>query len=113
MKWNPITRRHFLEGPGKAALILPFLPSLLPRSAKAQTTPRQKSFIGIPLFNGMFFSFNNDAAQAATTPSYYMPAYKNMQKAAVTSPYPIYTKTLTTAKADGNGRVSEIIDESF
>src|SRR5579862_4224995 len=53
MKWNSISRRHFLQGTG-AALALPLLPSLLSKEARAQTAPVQKSFIGIAAFNGLY-----------------------------------------------------------
>ncbi len=36
MKYNPISRRLFLQGLGKSTLIIPLLPSLLPKEARAQ-----------------------------------------------------------------------------
>lgn len=53
MKWNAISRRHFLQGAG-ATLALPLLPSLMSKKAWAQAAPVQKSFIGIANFNGLF-----------------------------------------------------------
>ena len=51
MNWNRLGRRHVLRGLG-AALTLPFLPSLLPKSARAEGPA--KSFIGIAAYNGMY-----------------------------------------------------------
>lgn len=42
---RPPTRRNFLRGAGGAWLLLPFLPSLAPRSAKAQAMPKLKRFV--------------------------------------------------------------------
>lgn len=39
MKYNKLTRRMFLEGAGKTALAIPFLPSLLPSTAQAAASP--------------------------------------------------------------------------
>jgi hypothetical protein len=41
---NP-TRRQFLRGAGGAWLLLPFLPSLAPKTAKAQAMPKLKRFV--------------------------------------------------------------------
>ncbi len=45
MKFNPLSRRHFLQGIGRAALALPLLPSLMPRNAFAQNIERPKFFV--------------------------------------------------------------------
>lgn len=45
MKFNPRTRRMFLQGAGNFLLAMPFLPSLLPREAWGQTMVAQKRFI--------------------------------------------------------------------
>ncbi len=48
MRYNPISRRHFLQGVG-AGLALPFLPSLAPKNAYAQTAyPKFFVAIGTP-----------------------------------------------------------------
>ncbi len=48
MRYNPINRRHFLQGVG-AGLALPFLPSLAPKTAHAQTVfPKYFVAIGTP-----------------------------------------------------------------
>jgi len=48
MRYNPISRRHFLQGVG-AGLVLPFLPSLAPKTAHAQTAfPKFFVAIGTP-----------------------------------------------------------------
>lgn len=46
MRWDKISRRHFLQGAGGFTLALPFLPSLLARDALAQTAPITR-FIGM------------------------------------------------------------------
>jgi hypothetical protein len=45
-------RRQFLRGAGGAALLLPFLPSLLPREARAQATVIPKRFVALWTSNG-------------------------------------------------------------
>jgi hypothetical protein len=45
-------RRHFLRGASGFALALPFLPSLLPRSAQAQAAPRAPRFIALGTQHG-------------------------------------------------------------
>ncbi len=45
MKWNPTTRRHFLQSSSAWVLALPFLESLAPRELKAQSQTAQKSLI--------------------------------------------------------------------
>jgi Protein of unknown function (DUF1552) len=52
------TRRQFLRGAGGAAMLLPLLPSLLSRSARAQTTAPNKRFIYIGTEHGAA-SFDN------------------------------------------------------
>src|SRR5690349_19783594 len=55
MKWNPLTRRHFLQG-AAASLSLPLLESLFPEKVWAQliSAGTQKNFIAVPAWNGMF-----------------------------------------------------------
>ncbi len=47
MKWNPYTRRMFLQGAGNFALAIPFLPSLMPRAAWGDTAAPAKRFVAI------------------------------------------------------------------
>src|SRR5258708_6176580 len=47
MKYNPISRRMFLQGAGSTMLAIPFLPSMLPRSAWGQTIVPPKRFISV------------------------------------------------------------------
>ncbi len=47
MKFNRSTRRMFLQGSGGALVAMPFLTSLLPREAWAQTAPTTRRFISI------------------------------------------------------------------
>ncbi len=44
MKYNRMTRRHFLNGVGKSALALPFMPSLM-STAEAQALPNAKCVV--------------------------------------------------------------------
>tara|TARA_B100001750_G_scaffold132058_1_gene104969 strand:- start:259 stop:1893 length:1635 start_codon:yes stop_codon:yes gene_type:complete len=56
VRFDPIRRRLFLTGIGGAALALPWLPSLLPRSlrpaAKAQEAPVPRRFVALKTYNG-------------------------------------------------------------
>jgi hypothetical protein len=45
-------RRHFLRGVGGSMLAIPFLPSLLPRTARAQTAARPRFFVNMSTPNG-------------------------------------------------------------
>ena len=58
MKWCTISRRHFLQGLGKASLALPLLPSLLPREARAQVGGAPKRLVLMRSINGSV-SMNN------------------------------------------------------
>src|SRR5215475_11043846 len=49
---RPIERRQFLRGAGGAAMLLPFLPSLLPRNAWGQTMTPPKRFVYIGTEHG-------------------------------------------------------------
>jgi hypothetical protein len=67
MKWNPITRRHFLQGLG-ASLALPLMPSLLSR-AEAQTLPLStKRFIAVGFENGVWPAYWYPTIDTATMP---------------------------------------------
>ena len=52
MRFNTLNRRLFLRGAGGAMLALPWLPSLLPRSARAQASAVPRRFIAIKTYNG-------------------------------------------------------------
>jgi hypothetical protein len=55
MKYDPITRRHFLEGLGGSLLALPLLPSLIPATAKADVTANlEKCLVMISSGHGGF-----------------------------------------------------------
>lgn len=56
MKYNKVTRRMFLQGSG-TMLAIPFLPSLLPREAWAQTAAAPKRFISI--FSDLDYGHNS------------------------------------------------------
>ena len=58
MKWCTISRRHFLQGLGKASLALPLLPSLLSREVRAQVGGAPKRLVLMRSINGSV-SMNN------------------------------------------------------
>ncbi|MBN22832.1 MAG: hypothetical protein CL678_16215 [Bdellovibrionaceae bacterium] len=58
MKWNRITRRHFLQGVGGAALTLPFLPSLLTKELLGSGGTPPKRFIALMSQNGAIQDYN-------------------------------------------------------
>src|SRR5690349_13578937 len=51
MKHDPIRRRMFLQGAGGVLLALPFLPSLLAREARAQSTTAPRRFIAVKSYS--------------------------------------------------------------
>jgi hypothetical protein len=108
MKWNKASRRFFLQGAG-ATLALPVLSSLLPRSARAEVTP--KSFIGIGAWGGLFRMYGPDSELMPQTPESgdTLIGYQEVQ----TAHHPIHKKALTAIAAGNGGRVSELIDDEF
>jgi hypothetical protein len=62
-------RRHFLRGAGGLVLSIPFLPSLLPRSALAQAATRPKFFVNMSTPNGGAWFENMYPGDAALTES--------------------------------------------
>src|SRR5579864_1578254 len=110
MKWDPLSRRHFLQGAG-AALALPFLPSLFgSRRAQAQVPPVQKSFIGIAAFNGLYRMLGPQSQLMPPLP------YDIRQTAGLTpftAPglHTVYAAPLTSLAV--NGKISDIIDANF
>lgn len=76
MKFNKVSRRMFLQGSGKLAVMMPFLGSLLPKSAKAASEVKPR-FIFMSCQNGgqrddMWFP-----SQAPMTPTFLYPAQNN------------------------------------
>jgi hypothetical protein len=51
MRYSRVRRRAFLTGLGGSVLALPFLPSLEPRSLRAQTAPKPKRLIAIKSYS--------------------------------------------------------------
>jgi hypothetical protein len=109
MKWNPITRRHFLEGAG-STLLLPFLPSLWPEKAAAQAL-LQKNLICIPSFHGMFRQHGPTSIlmPQTTTLNGSLAGYNSFTP---TGRHKIHYRSLTDVVAQ-NGKVSELIDAQF
>jgi hypothetical protein len=109
MKWNPITRRHFLEGAG-ATLLLPLLPSLLPRNVAAQTLS-QKNLICIPTFHGLMRDSgpNSDLMPVSNIVNGTLDGY-----ATFTPPgrHKIHYKSLVEVKSQ-YGKISRLVDADF
>ncbi len=59
MKYDPMSRRFFLQGVGGSLMALPLLPSLMPSTAAAQSIQRQKFFVVITVDHGGT-GFNRD-----------------------------------------------------
>src|SRR5688500_20352661 len=51
MKYDRVRRRLFLQGLGGSVLALPFLPSLLPKNARAQRATAAKRFFAIKSYS--------------------------------------------------------------
>jgi hypothetical protein len=64
MKYDPISRRFFLQGMGGSLMALPLLPSLMPSTAAAQAVQNQKFFVVITVDHGGT-GFNRDWYPAA------------------------------------------------
>ncbi len=90
MKYNPITRRLFLQGIGKSTLLLPLLPSLLPKEARAQATniaPRYYSiFMPYGPVQDNFYPASTGMTKTQIFPaSTKLPAYEIASKNLTTS----------------------------
>jgi hypothetical protein len=109
MKWNRLSRRHLLQGAG-AALTLPLLTSLLPKTAQAAGSP--KSFIGIGAWNGLYQMYGPNSLLMPPTPESNgtLPGF---QPLAVPGCHTIYSGTLSKLAAANNGQISKVIDSSF
>jgi len=109
MRWNPLSRRHFLQGLG-AALALPQLESLAPKTAKADLLT--KSFIGIPAWNGLYrmYGASSQLMPAATENGNSLVGFDSF---AVPNRHTIHHGSLTGFAAQNKGRISDVIDESF
>lgn len=69
MKWDRISRRHFLQGAGGFTLALPFLPSILGlEEACAQALPQTKRFIGMMSPHGALWQNNWYGQNLPSTP---------------------------------------------
>jgi Protein of unknown function (DUF1552) len=110
MKWNRRTRRFFLQGAG-ATLALPFLRSLLPREAQADTsTP--KSFIGIGAWNGLYRMYG-PGSQLMPPAAEQNGSLVGFQKLSAGVQHPIHHGSLTALAAANGGKVSDVIDQSY
>lgn len=109
MKWNPKSRRFFLQGAGATMLALPILDSLRPKEAKAQATP--KSLIGVGAWGGMYRMYGPGSQLMPATPEAGDTLVGMTQ--ASSGRHPIHHCSLTEYASDHGGKVSDIIDESY
>ncbi len=109
MKWNGKSRRFFLQGAAGALLALPFLESVRPREVKAAPPPR--SFIGIGAWNGLFRMYGPDSQLMPKTPE-QNGSLVGLTKSN-TDRHAIHHGSLTALAAANDGRISDIIDESY
>ncbi len=104
------SRRQFLRGSG-AALALPILPSLLPRTAQAAASMGPKNFVGIGAYNGRFPTHGTKSLLMPKTPAPVNGLLPGLNQVALPGKYTIHSGSLT-AMANG-GSLSEIIDGSY
>ncbi len=117
MKWNRMTRRHFLQGAGNTMLALPFLESLAPKYALAQTAP-QLNFIGVAGYYGEY--------RISGKTSQLMPPslVKNgglttlggvafNQIAGTGGSHAVHWKLLSELAAANGGKISDLIDTKY
>ncbi|HEX4633360.1 MAG TPA: DUF1552 domain-containing protein, partial [Gemmatimonadales bacterium] len=109
MKWDSLSRRHFLQGAG-ATLALPLLPSLMSREARAQAAPVQKSFIGIAAYNGLYRMIGPYSQLMPPLP-YDITSTAGFTPLSPPGLHTLYSRPLSTLVS--NGQISDIIDASF
>jgi len=101
MKFNPISRRMFLQGMG-AMLPIPFLESLLPRQAWAQTSSVPLRYFTI--FNKYEYGWHPHWLPSTAKPGNVLN---------VTGHQPIYYQTLSSYMNDGRVQLSRMIGPAF
>jgi hypothetical protein len=111
MKWNPLSRRHLLQGLG-AALALPVLESRLPRAAAAQTALPQKTFIGVMSANGLFRQLGPRSELMPPLP-YDLAGYRALGLTQLSGRHPVHAGSLAALAAANGGRISALIDSDF
>lgn len=112
MKWNPITRRQFLQGSG-SVLMLPLLESLLPRAVWAEAiAARQKTFVGIAAFNGLFRMYGPTSELMPQTPTNDA-GIINYNYLDLPGKHRIHHKSLSSIAAQNGGRISKMLDEKY
>lgn len=107
-----LTRRQFLRGTG-AAVALPLLPSLLPRTAHAAVTGGPKTFVGISAGNGRFRTHGPQSQLMPITAAPVNGIMPGLEAVAVPGKYTIHRGQLSALAAANGGRISEIIDASY
>jgi hypothetical protein len=113
MKWDPLSRRHLLQGLG-ASLALPLLPSLLPKSARAQVSAVQKTFIGVQAQNGLFRMYGPDSElMPASALDYATYSTQGFTPTDVPGTHRVHTASLQTLATKNGGKISDLIDASF
>ncbi|OQW47958.1 MAG: hypothetical protein A4S09_14265 [Proteobacteria bacterium SG_bin7] len=112
MKWNPMTRRHFLQGAGGAMLSLPFLPSLISNRvlAAALSTSQQKSFIGICNYSGLFRMYGPQSLLMPILP-HDISNVAGFTRQSQSGKHTVSARPLSTLLT--NGKISQIIDTSY
>src|SRR5688572_22951058 len=110
MKWDPLSRRHLLQGVG-ASLALPLLPSLLSKSATAQTAAPQKTFIGFQAMNGLYRMTGPQAELMPPTPWELAPLLaRGFTRIDVPPRHPVYHRPLSSFAQENGQKISQIID---
>ena len=110
MKWNGLSRRHFLQGAGAAMLALPFLGSLAPKRARAATTP--KHFIGIATQNGLYKMYGPESQLMPQTPE-SNGSLVGLTPTVLQGQHTIHSGSLSAMAQANGGRISDLIDASY
>lgn len=107
-----VTRRQFLRGSG-AALALPLLPSLLPRTARAAVVSGPKTFVGISAGNGRFQTHGPQSRLMPITAAPVNGIIPGFESVPVPGKYTIHRGSLSALAAANGGRISDIIDANY
>jgi hypothetical protein len=109
MTHNKLSRRFFLRGAG-AALALPFLGSLLPKTARAEGPP--PSFVGIGAWNGLYRMYG-PASQLMPRTMESGGTLVGLDQTVVPGCHTVHSGALTKLAAANGGKISDIIDDAF
>ena len=109
MTSNQLSRRRFLQGLGTATLALPFLPSLLPRSARATALP--VNFIGIAAQNGLYRMYGPNSELMPKTPEGNTGALPGLSQ--INGQHTVNYGSLATLAQNSGGQISKIVNSNF